>query len=150
MSSSGNVLGDIGTVCQASIQPPRFVRACEDASGVRRGAEAAPGAPGTPGLDRSQCMTERMCMTATAPEADAPSSGPTVLWQARVPRPLAHDIEQDMQVLGLSSQSEAIREALRLLHGRAREVAMARDYDEFYGGAAAPLPDLVAELHSQE
>jgi Arc/MetJ-type ribon-helix-helix transcriptional regulator len=95
-------------------------------------------------------MTERMCMTATAPEADTPSSGPTVLWQARVPRPLAHDIEQDMQVLGLSSQSEAIREALRLLHGRAREVAMARDYDEFYGGAAAPLPDLVAELHSQE
>ena len=102
------------------------------------------------GLDRSQCMTERMCMTGTAPEADALSSGPTVLWQARVPRPLAHDIEQDMQVLGLSSQSEAIREALRLLHGKAREVAMARDYDDFYGGAAAPLPDLVAELHDQE
>ena len=95
-------------------------------------------------------MTERMCMTAAAPEADAPSAGPTVLWQARVPRPLAHDIEQDMQVLGLSSQSEAIREALRLLHAKAREVAMARDYDDFYGDAVAPLPDLVAELYNQE
>lgn len=92
-----------------------------------------------------------MCMTAAAaPEADAPTNGPTVLWQARVPRLLARDIEQDMRVLGLSSQSEAIREALRLLHGKAREVAMARDYDEFYGDASAPLPDLVAELHNRE
>ena len=144
MSSSGNVLGDISTVCQASIRPPRSSRPCEDAFGVGRSRAW------DSGLDRLRCMTERMCMTATAHEGDGPSSGPTVLWQARVPRPLAYDIEQDMQVLGLSSQSEAIREALRLLHGKAREVAMARDYDEFYGGAAAPLPDLVAELHSQE
>ena len=89
-------------------------------------------------------------MAAAAPETEAPSGGPTVLWQARVPRPLALDIEQDMQVLGLGSQSEAIREALRLLHGKAREVAMARDLDEFYGEAKAPLPDLVSELHGQE
>lgn len=89
-------------------------------------------------------------MAATAPESEAPSGGPTVLWQARVPRPLALDIEQDMQVLGLGSQSEAIRVALRLLHGKAREVAMARDLDEFYGEAKAPLPDLVSELHGQE
>src|SRR5947207_1803188 len=67
--------------------------------------------------------------------------------QARVPRPLAHEIEQDMRVLGLTSQSETIREALKLLHERAREIAMAQDYDQFYGGDAAPLPDLTAELH---
>ena len=94
-------------------------------------------------------MTDRMYMAA-ATEVETPSGGPTVLWQARVPRPLALDIEQDMRVLGLGSQSEAIREALRLLHGKAREVAMARDLDEFYGDATAPLPDLVAELHGQE
>ena len=85
-------------------------------------------------------------MTAAVPEA-APPPGPTVLWQARVPRPLAHEIEQDMRVLGLTSQSETIREALKLLHERAREIAMAQDYDQFYGGDAAPLPDLTAALH---
>jgi hypothetical protein len=94
-------------------------------------------------------MTERMCVTTTAPEA-SPPPGPTVLWQARVPRPLAIEIEQDMHVLGLTSQSEAIREALKLLHVHAREVAMVRDHDDFYGGRAAPLPDLTAELHNQE
>jgi len=52
-----------------------------------------------------------------------------------------------MRVLGLTGQSETIREALKLLHGHAREVAMVREYDEFYGGDAAPLPDLTAGLH---
>lgn len=55
-----------------------------------------------------------------------------------------------MLVLGLSSQSEAIREALKLLHGHARELSMARDYEEFYGTGVAPLPDLTAELHKHE
>jgi Arc/MetJ-type ribon-helix-helix transcriptional regulator len=73
-----------------------------------------------------------------------------VLWQARVPRQLAREIEQDMGVLGLTSQSETIREALKLLHGHAREISMARDYDDFYGGARAPLPDLAAEVHETE
>jgi mRNA interferase MazF len=37
-----------------------------------------------------------------------------------------------------------VREGLRLLHRRAREMDLAAAYDEFYGDEAAPLPAGVA------
>jgi hypothetical protein len=76
--------------------------------------------------------------------------GPTVLWQARIPRDLARSIEDDMRVLGLDGQSEAIREALRLLHRHAREIAVAQAYDDFYGGRPAPLSQYVAALYGED
>jgi hypothetical protein len=49
-------------------------------------------------------------------------------------------VEHDAVVLGLDGPSELVREGLRLLHRRAREMDVAAAYDEFYSGKAAPLP----------
>lgn len=58
------------------------------------------------------------------------------------------DVEQldaDLDVLGLRTRSDAIREGLRLLHKQARYAALAQDYDNFYGAEReAPLSDLAA------
>jgi len=93
-------------------------------------------------------MTERMRVGSGA--ADPGSAGPTVLWQARIPRDLAARLEEDMRVLGLDGPSDTIREALRLLHRHAREMAIAADYDSFYGGRAAPVSRELAALTSDE
>ena len=50
--------------------------------------------------------------------------------------------------LGLEGTSEAVREGLSLLHQRARLSALAESYDDFYGGAPAPLSDVTAALYS--
>lgn len=47
-------------------------------------------------------------------------------------------------MLGLANRSAAVREGLRLLHRRARELALAQDYDSFYQGSAAPLSEVTA------
>lgn len=50
-----------------------------------------------------------------------------------------------MQALGLENRSEAVREALKLLHRRARHVILAHDYDRFYGtDGQAPVSDVAA------
>lgn len=54
-------------------------------------------------------------------------------------------LDADAQVLGLDNRSEGIREALRLLHRRARHAALERDYDVFCGeGGQAQLSDVAA------
>jgi hypothetical protein len=61
--------------------------------------------------------------------------------QARVDASFARTLtEQDAVILGLDGASALVREGLRLVHERAREVAMIAAYDEFYGGGPAPLP----------
>jgi hypothetical protein len=61
--------------------------------------------------------------------------------QARVDADFARElVDHDAAVLGLEGPSELVREGLRLLHRRAREMELAAAYDEFYGGQAAPLP----------
>jgi len=71
----------------------------------------------------------------------------TVTMQARVDADFARElIESDAKVLGLSGASELVREGLRLVHKQAREAAMAAEYDKFYGGEAAPLPEGVAAI----
>lgn len=71
----------------------------------------------------------------------------TVTMQARVDADFARElIESDAKVLGLSGASELVREGLRLVHKQAREAAMAAEYEEFYGGEAAPLPEGVAAI----
>jgi hypothetical protein len=64
--------------------------------------------------------------------------------QARVPTAIARQADKDAALLGLANRSAAVREGLRLLHRRARERALAQDYDDFYRGATAPLSDVTA------
>lgn len=72
-------------------------------------------------------------------------AGGTVTMQARIDAGFARElVNHDAAVLGLEGPSELVREGLRLVHRRAREMDLAAAYDEFYGGQAAPLPDGVA------
>jgi hypothetical protein len=75
-------------------------------------------------------------------KAQSESASGTVTVQARVDADFATELLQnDASVLGLSGMSEVVREGLRLLHRRARELALASEYERFYGGQPAPLPD---------
>ncbi len=61
--------------------------------------------------------------------------------QARIDVGFARElVERDAAVLGLEGPSELVREGLRLLHRRAREMDLAAAYDEFYARETAPLP----------
>lgn len=84
-------------------------------------------------------MTYRIHMTV-AEETPAKSE----IWQARIPRVLARELEEDAAVLGLEGRSEIVRAALALLHRQAAEQRMAQSISEFYGDEQAPLPDGVA------
>lgn len=65
--------------------------------------------------------------------------------QARLSHEDANKLDADRQVLGLRTRSDAIREGLRLLHRKARQVALGREYDTFYGaGGQAPVSDIAA------
>lgn len=67
--------------------------------------------------------------------------------QARVDAELARElVESDAPVLGLEGTSALVREGLRLVHKRARELTMAEEYGKFYGETPAPLPEGVAAL----
>lgn len=64
--------------------------------------------------------------------------------QARVDADFAAELlERDAPALGLDGISDLVREGLRLVHRRAREIAAAAEYDQFYQGRPAPLPDAV-------
>src|SRR3984893_1375453 len=68
------------------------------------------------------------------------ASGPVTM-QARLGAGFARElVEHDAAVLGLEGPSELVREGLRLLHRRGREMDLAAAYDEFYAGGTAPLP----------
>jgi Arc/MetJ-type ribon-helix-helix transcriptional regulator len=64
--------------------------------------------------------------------------------QARLAPEDTAQIDADRAVLGLATRSDAIREGLRLLHQQARYVALAQDYDAFYGATEAPMSDIAA------
>lgn len=64
------------------------------------------------------------------------------LVQARIPISDVRQVDEDAAILGLKSRSAAIREALRLLHRHAREVALSHEYDVFYGNGEAPVGDI--------
>ena len=66
--------------------------------------------------------------------------GGTEVWQARISRDLAAQLQADSEVLGLSGRTEIVKAALQLLHQRAAEERMARSVDEFYGDEEPPLP----------
>lgn len=67
------------------------------------------------------------------------------LVQARVTEADAGRLDADASALGLANRSEAIREAMRLLHRRARHAVLAQDYDTFYGKVEqVPVSDVAA------
>jgi hypothetical protein len=71
----------------------------------------------------------------------SPAAG-TVVMQARVDASFAAELlEHDAPALGLEGISALVREGLLLLHRRARELTAAAEYEKFYGGQPAPLPD---------
>lgn len=75
------------------------------------------------------------------PRVSRSAAAGTVTMQARIEAGFARElVEHDAVVLGLDGPSELVREGLRLLHRRAREMDVAAAYDEFYSGQAAPLP----------
>jgi hypothetical protein len=74
----------------------------------------------------------------------------TVVVQARVSEAEAATVQEDAALLGLEGTSEAVREGLTLLHRRAQLSALARSYDDFFGGEPAPLSDVTAALYSQD
>jgi len=63
-----------------------------------------------------------------------------VTMQARVDADFAELLKADALVLGLAGMSEVVREGLRLVHKRARELSLVAEYDQFYAGQPAPLP----------
>ena len=90
--------------------------------------------------------TSRTRTGASRPRQDAILAG-TVTMQARVDADFARElVEADAPLLGLSGASDLVREGLRLVHIRAREAAMVAAYDEFYQGAAAPVPEGTAAI----
>lgn len=65
--------------------------------------------------------------------------------QARLSASEVEQLDRDRVELGLASRSAALREGIGLVHRRARQAALARDYDEFYGtGQEAPVSDVAA------
>ncbi len=72
--------------------------------------------------------------------------GGTEVWQARISRDLADQLQADAEVLGLSGRTEIVKAALQLLHQRAAEERMARSVAGFYGDEEPLLPiGVVAE-----
>jgi len=69
----------------------------------------------------------------------------SVIVQTQLPANEVQQLDRDRKLLGLVTRSDAIRQALRLLHKRAEDEAIIREYDEFYGkDVRAPLSDLSA------
>ena len=66
--------------------------------------------------------------------------------QARVNDQVLEQLATDAATLGLESTSAALREGIELLHRKASQVRLARSYDDFYGGAPAPLSQVTSSL----
>lgn len=74
----------------------------------------------------------------------------TEVWQARISRELAAQLQADSRILGLRGRTEIVKAALQLLHQRAAEERMARSVDEFYGDQQPPLPIGVAAAEDSD
>jgi hypothetical protein len=72
--------------------------------------------------------------------AEAARKHPAIA-QVRLGRDEWAELRETMKALGLSSTSQALREALRLLHREARHEAMAQGIEQYYHGEPAPPPE---------
>lgn len=64
----------------------------------------------------------------------------TEVWQARIGRAFAAQLQQDAETLGLSGRTDIVKAGLELLHRRAAEERLAGSVESFYAGATPPLP----------
>ncbi len=69
--------------------------------------------------------------------------------QARVTREVLDHTSADATTLGLENTSEALREGIELLHRKAEQACLAQSYDDFYGGAPAPVGEATEALWAQ-
>jgi hypothetical protein len=74
----------------------------------------------------------------------------TQIVQARITDSALEQLSADADALGLESTSAALREGIELLHRKAEQVRLAQAYDDFYGGAAAPVGDAAQALWGRE
>jgi hypothetical protein len=72
------------------------------------------------------------------------------LAQVRLRADEAASLGYSMQVLQIGSTSEALREALRLLHREAAESEAASNIRAYYQGEPAPLPDGVMPVEEED
>lgn len=77
-------------------------------------------------------VRQTVYMTAT--------TGVSEVWQARIGHELASKLRADAGILGLDGRTDIVKAGLELLHRRAAEERMARNVDDYYGGAEPPLP----------
>lgn len=68
------------------------------------------------------------------------STSATEVWQARIGRAFATQLQEDAETLGLDGRTDIVKAGLQLLHRRAAEERMAHSVEEFYADAAPPLP----------
>jgi len=68
------------------------------------------------------------------------TTGATEVWQARIGRAFAAELQADADVLGLEGRTDIVKAALLMLHRRAAEERMAGGVDAFYGGSTPDLP----------
>jgi hypothetical protein len=68
------------------------------------------------------------------------STAVTEVWQARIRRDFAAQLQQDAIALGLSGRTDIVKAGLQLLHRRAAEERMAGSVEAFYAGSTPPLP----------
>lgn len=59
-------------------------------------------------------------------------------------------LHETRQILGLTSTSDAIREALSFLHAHAKEVDAAQQIRDFHRGERAPVDEVTAALYGPE
>ena len=85
-----------------------------------------------PAFDKEDCTTDRIHMTA--------STTATEVWQARIGRDFAEQLQEDAETLGLDGRTDIVKAGLQLLHRRAAEERMARSVADYYAGATPPLP----------
>jgi hypothetical protein len=70
----------------------------------------------------------------------------TNIVQARITDQALEQLAADAEALGLENTSEALREGIVLLHRKAEQARLAQSYDDFYGGAPAPMSEATAAL----
>lgn len=113
----------------------------EGTKGTTRPAEAA----------AAQAMARRYSGYRRRPGSHVHRRGDVVTVRAEIDAELYRQLtEQDAAVLGIDASGAAIvREAIRLLHEHAQDIAADERIREFYHGEKAPLPDGVAPADAE-
>jgi hypothetical protein len=122
--------------------PTAATKQAPAAKKVKRSAAVKKAAPAKPRNATSSAAAEAL--------ARPPIGGSDRSAQLRLRDDEALWLAHSMQVLHLETKSDALREALRLLHRYATEVEAEEEIRNFYNGKLAPLPVGVVPFNEQE